>query len=148
MLGQLLEQYLQQRRQGSLPDAIVPIPISPKRYRERGHNQLGAITQGMSRPIRNRLQNILAVSSTSDTKHQNANQRWSAANPFRCVERSPARIAILDDIYTTGSTLFHATEALRGAGAHYVEVWTVARTARPGYGHCHWLNQGSANNPR
>ncbi|RMA82333.1 ComF family protein [Umboniibacter marinipuniceus] len=140
LLGQLLEQYLSAQRVGSLPDAIIPIPISRRRFRERGFNQVEAILKGMTWRYRNRVQPLLRVSSSANVKGRNATQRWRRDNPFEATQTVPERIAIVDDIHTTGSTLSRATETLRDAGAKYVEVWTVARTPRPGYGDCYWLS--------
>ena len=145
MLGQLLEQYLNTRRLGSLPEAIIPIPISRQRFRERGFNQIDALLKGMSWRYRKRVHRLLNVSSSANVKGRNATQRWRRDNPFQVTQEVPERIAILDDIYTTGSTLSRATEVLQRAGAKYVEVWTVARTPRPGYGDCYWLTDTTAS---
>jgi predicted amidophosphoribosyltransferase len=41
------------------------------------------------------------------------------------------RVALLDDVMTTGATLTAATMALRDAGVAEVQVWVVARTPQP-----------------
>ena len=43
-----------------------------------------------------------------------------------------SRLALVDDVMTTGATLAEASHALLGAGAARVECWVVARTPRPG----------------
>ena len=42
------------------------------------------------------------------------------------------RIAIVDDVLTTGATAAAVAEALAAAGASYIEVWCLARTPSPG----------------
>jgi predicted amidophosphoribosyltransferase len=42
------------------------------------------------------------------------------------------RIAIVDDVFTTGATASAVAEALATAGAGYIEVWCLARTPAPG----------------
>ena len=45
-----------------------------------------------------------------------------------------ARIALVDDVMTTGATLAEASRTLIAAGAKRVECWVVARTLPPGSG--------------
>jgi predicted amidophosphoribosyltransferase len=51
---------------------------------------------------------------------------------FAAVKRTPPRVALVDDVYTSGATVGVAASALRGAGARRVEVITLARAIRGG----------------
>jgi predicted amidophosphoribosyltransferase len=52
------------------------------------------------------------------------------AGAFRATGRVSRRVALVDDVYTTGSTVAAAASALRRAGARRVEVVTFARAVR------------------
>jgi predicted amidophosphoribosyltransferase len=49
---------------------------------------------------------------------------------FASIPEPPQRIVLVDDVYTSGSTVNAAARALRGAGARHVEVLTFARAIR------------------
>ena len=59
-----------------------------------------------------------------------AERRRNVAGAFVAVRRVPARVGVIDDVYTTGSTASASATALRRAGARHVEVVTFARTVR------------------
>jgi predicted amidophosphoribosyltransferase len=59
-----------------------------------------------------------------------ADRRGNVAGAFRARGRAPARVCLIDDVYTTGSTVSAAATALRKAGARDVRVITLARTLR------------------
>jgi predicted amidophosphoribosyltransferase len=49
---------------------------------------------------------------------------------FHALRAPPASICLVDDVYTTGSTVSACATALRRAGARHVDVATFARTVR------------------
>jgi predicted amidophosphoribosyltransferase len=51
---------------------------------------------------------------------------------FAAAKQTPSRVALVDDVYTSGATVAAAASALRGAGARRVEVITLARAIRGG----------------
>jgi ComF family protein len=125
------------RRDGaSRPDLIVPVPLSPARLAERGYNQAWELARRLARstgvPARaDVLQRVL------DTPHQaDLNRAQRLLNPrgaFTVPTRRRAavaglRIALVDDVLTTGATAREAAQALLRAGAAAVDVWVVART--------------------
>jgi predicted amidophosphoribosyltransferase len=57
-------------------------------------------------------------------------RRHNVAAAFASTGRAPARVTLVDDVYTTGSTANAAASALREAGASKVEIVTFARTIR------------------
>jgi len=61
-----------------------------------------------------------------------AERRGSVRGVFRATVAVPARVALVDDVYTSGSTATAAASALRAAGARRVEVVCFARTLRRG----------------
>lgn len=123
-----------------LPDCIVPLPLHPARYRERGFCQTTLIARHVGRrlsapavgqlPLRTDL-----LLRSRDTRAQSALPAPERAGNLRAAfrlagsARPPRRIALLDDVLTTGATANAATAVLKAAGAEYVEIWCCARAA-------------------
>jgi predicted amidophosphoribosyltransferase len=59
-----------------------------------------------------------------------AERRRNVAGAFRARGPLPARVCLVDDVYTTGATVSAAASALRKAGAREVHVVTLARALR------------------
>jgi predicted amidophosphoribosyltransferase len=57
-------------------------------------------------------------------------RRRNVAGAFRPAAETPPRVALVDDVYTSGATAAAAASALRKAGARRVEVVTFARVVR------------------
>ena len=140
VLGTLLAQgYLASGR--ALPECLVPLPLHPSRYRERGFCQttliathaakrLGspsgrrlAVRPGLLRRVRaSRAQSSLAAAERS----RNLRGAFACPRPVGL----PRHVALLDDVLTTGSTAQAAIAALRMAGVQRVDLWCCARTLR------------------
>ena len=114
-------------------DVIVPVPLSTPRMRERGYNQALEIARALHRP-----QHVDAglLLRERDTPAQ-ADLPWSERlrnmkDAFRCTRALPGlRVAVVDDVMTTGATLDEAAKALKAAGAAYVCNWVPVRTLPP-----------------
>ena len=122
------------RLQGSV-DALVPVPLHRARLRERGYNQARELARTLSRELRLPvLERGIARCGpgTSQTGQTARERRASMARMFR-VERELAgqRIAIVDDVVTTGATVNALAAELRAAGAVRCVVLAVARTPEP-----------------
>jgi ComF family protein len=119
-----------------LPDAVIPVPLTRLRLARRGHNQ--ALTLAM--PVARRLglplwrRALVRVRSGPRQRRLGRSDRLeSPANAFRCSRRWPApgpRLAVVDDVLTTGATVTAVSLALLAAGAAEVHVWCAARTPR------------------
>ena len=116
------------------PDLLVALPLAPARQRERGFNQAQEIARRLARlgpaPV------AAGLVRTRDTPAQAAlpwkERGRNVRNAFAALPIvAGKRIAIVDDVMTTGATLAAATTAARRAGALSVEVWVVARTLPP-----------------
>jgi ComF family protein len=114
-------------------DVLVPVPLHPRRLRERGFNQSALLAEEIGRRA-GRLACAEALVRRRDTVPQAG---LSAASRRRNVEdafavRRRARVAgrvvtLVDDLVTTGATARACARALRGAGAAEVRLLTVAR---------------------
>jgi len=127
--------------------ALVPVPLHRGRHAERGFNQAEVIARQAGRwlglPVRTDwLQRARAT--RPQTALRGAERRRNLVDAFhgtpalRAVMaaprtgasaglRSASRVALIDDVLTTGATVAAARAALVEAGVPAVEVWTVAR---------------------
>lgn len=116
----------------SLPECIVPIPLHPKRIRQRGYNQAAEVAKTLAFALNidyrpELLHRVRLTRSQSDLpfKERQKNMR----NAFVCGEQNlPRHIAILDDVMTSGYTAAEAAKVFKGQGVEIIEVWTIART--------------------
>ena len=119
------------RQNGELPDRVVALPLAPSRQRERGFNQAREIAVQVARrtglPLAAPLARIAA--GTPQTRLPWARRGPNVRGAFAVSSRvDGARIALVDDVMTTGATLAEAARTLAQAGADRVECWVVART--------------------
>ncbi|HUN69306.1 MAG TPA: ComF family protein [Burkholderiales bacterium] len=113
-------------------DYLVPVPLSRERLRSRGYNQALEIARGVARRAGVRLAPELCE-RTRDTPAQTdlplAERAKNVRGAFHCPRLlAGARIAVLDDVMTTGATLNEVAATLKRAGAARVVNWVVART--------------------
>jgi ComF family protein len=114
-------------------EAVVPLPLSRARQRERGFNQSIEIGRIVAR--RTGLPLARLLSRTAHAPPQ-ASLPWHARvgnvrGAFACDQDLAGRhVAVLDDVMTTGATLDAAAAALIAAGAARVDAWVVARTLK------------------
>jgi ComF family protein len=117
---------------GECPEVLLPVPLHPRRLRERGYNQAHELAREVGRVLAipvspGFLERHIATAPQAglDERARRRNVRGAFAVrgtlPFR-------RVAIVDDVVTTGSTVAELARVLRAAGAVQVEVWAVART--------------------
>jgi ComF family protein len=133
VLGELLARE-HRARALELPACIVPMPLHASRYRERGFNQALEIARFAARSLGVRV-TARVLERTLATREQSGlalpARRKNVRGAFEVVRALPrGRIALLDDVVTTGSTAMAAARALAGAGADEVEVWAVARVQK------------------
>lgn len=130
ILGELLAHYLLLQRI-ALPDIIIPVPLHPKRMRERGFNQALEI----ARPVAKRLSLPIVSTACRRIKHTIAQatlpaeqRRQNIKNAFMVEgDYSNCHIALLDDVVTTGQTVTEIATTFKKAGAARVDIWCVAR---------------------
>ena len=139
-LGLLLARSLARQMPGTetLPDCLVPIPLSPARLAERGFNQAEAIARSLARhwpssPGPAPVLRPMLLARVRDTARQSGlagAARLDNVDAGFVADASAAgqAIGLVDDVMTTGATLDAAAHALLAAGAASVIACVVART--------------------
>jgi ComF family protein len=120
-------------------DVLIPVPLHRWRLLKRRYNQASILSSAMAkRAGKNHIPDgLIRVRSTPSQGHLNAKQR--ADNVRRAVTINPKRqdmirgkkILLIDDVYTTGSTVEECTRALKAGGGEAVYVVTLARVVTP-----------------
>ncbi|MGI9265614.1 MAG: ComF family protein [Gammaproteobacteria bacterium] len=131
LLGELLGHYVRQRTVKL--DVLVPVPLHRNRWRKRGFNQAYELARWVARVT------STPVASTICRRIADTPPLWSQPSCDRRRLLGSAfesdgdivgkRVAVIDDILTTGSTASAVATSLLAAGARTVTVWAVARTA-------------------
>ena len=116
-------------------DALVPVPLHPRRRRERGYNQSELLTRCVARQLTLPCcEGLARVRPTAPQVGLTDSQRQeNVRNAFRCCNAgqiSGRRILLVDDVMTTGATVASAAQALLDGGALRVSVLTVARAGK------------------
>lgn len=115
-----------------LPDCIIPVPLHPKRLRERGFNQALEI----ARPIAKTLQLPLFSDTCQRIKYTEAQatllskrRKKNVRGAFHSeTDFTGQHIALVDDVMTTGYTIRELSRVLKKQGARRIDVWCCART--------------------
>ena len=102
---------------------LVPVPLSEERLEERGFNQVKGLLEGI--PYKNIFEKREIEKQSSRTREE----RLSQDNSFSLKKgiELPSKIIIIDDIYTTGSTLYQMVKLLDDLDVKEVLTFSLAR---------------------
>jgi len=135
MLGGLLGEYLcgpAGLSSAERPDFIVPVPLHRRRLAARGFNQAAEIAT----PVAQRLGLPLRTDACTRVRHtveqmsltgRARRRNLVGAFAVQC-DLTGLRVAIIDDVLTTGTTARAVATAIMQSGAREAQIWTVART--------------------
>lgn len=135
--SEALEQYGRRITELS-PDAIIPVPIHRSKRAYRGYNQAELIAERISDALGIPMVTDLLVRNRRTSAQKLLGSRSRADNltsAFTCdmsrysrdeVSRQWPHVLLLDDIYTTGTTMENCTCALLGAGVKTVDILSIA----------------------
>lgn len=117
---------------GQQPDLLIPMPLHPLRLRERGYNQSLEIARHLGKCFSIPLDFSSCQRTTLTPPQASLPLKARVKNmkrAFDCKRRFDGlRIALIDDVMTTGASLNELAKTLKAAGAAHVECWVVART--------------------
>jgi len=134
-LGILMARSLE-RSVRDLPDCIVPVPLHRRRHIERGFNQSAEIARHVAPRLGIRVDSRLLLRRRATAAQSGLDAPARARNLDQAFvaggRRMPRRVALLDDVMTTGSTAEAAARTLKAAGCERVELWVCARVLRHG----------------
>jgi ComF family protein len=114
-------------------DMLVPVPLHPERLRDRGFNQSLLLADRLARAIEAPVSytNLARTAAgpaqsvlTRKARLRNLRRAFTVRHP---AEIAGKRVLIVDDVFTTGTTVNECAKALRRAGARDVVVATLAR---------------------
>lgn len=129
---ELLQEYQEAQ---PLPQAIVYVPMSPQREKERGFNQAKLLAENAANALNLPLLDCLK-------RHQHSNSQVGLGRQQRLFNLQqafylesnttlPSHLALVDDVVTTGSTANRLCRLLKQQGVKQVSLWTLAITASP-----------------
>lgn len=114
-------------------DLLLPIPLSRQRLQLRGYNQALLLAQQLN-PRKTRADVLLRIADTPAQHTLKRAERLTsldqafAVAPLKASLLRGARLVLVDDVMTTGSSLYTAARVLRAAGAAHITGLVIART--------------------
>ncbi len=118
---------------------VVPMPLARERLRQRGFNQALELARQLA-PAKTDHGLLLRIKDTAPQSALKRAQRLHnvrhafAVEPLRALELAGARVVLVDDVMTSGASLYAAAATLRGAGAAHITGLVLARADLPADG--------------
>jgi competence protein ComFC len=113
-------------------EALTFVPADRSRRLERGHNPAERLARELAVIWELPCLPLLERTRGGRQRGSSAAERRTVRGAFRATGTAPRRIAVIDDVYTTGATAAASATALRVAGARRVEAIAFARALRRG----------------
>jgi len=116
-------------------DALIPVPLHPKREAQRGYNQSVLLARELSLVVNVPVVEdaLVRTRDTASQTHLNREERLTnVAGAFACRTKNRFNgmcVTLIDDVTTTGATLHACARALLAYGADKVGAFTLARAA-------------------
>ena len=115
---------------GARIDAVVPVPLHRDRVRARGYDQAALLAAGIARrtglPLVAALHRIRRTRPQVELDRSDRARNVDGAFVAEAGSLRGLRVALVDDVATTGATLRSASRAARAAGARAVRAYVVA----------------------
>lgn len=104
---------------------IIPIPLSPERLHERAFNQAEMIAKWITPHVNTSL---ITRENYEKQAKKSKYERINSQNPFILSKDINHPVLLVDDIYTTGTTLRQASKILKESGCPRVDAFTLIRS--------------------
>ncbi len=117
---------------GYTTECLVPVPMHPKRLRQRGFNQAAELTKHLGRRLAVPYELTLCKKIINTTPQAGLNAAERRRNLQRVFQANPGNyrhITLVDDLLTTGSTANELARVLKQHGVERVDLWCCARVA-------------------
>ena len=114
-------------------EAIIPVPLHPRRLRWRGFNQSVLLARQISRAYNIPVDCFTLfrkIDTPPQTQLPEEDRRKNMRRAFALAEESAMsgkRVLLVDDVYTSGATVNECSRVLKRGGAREVFVLTLAR---------------------
>lgn len=131
LMGTLCGRIIKENQKFKNIDYIVPIPLHPKREKERGYNQAFLLAKGISHILDISIEkdNLIRVrNNPTQTKH-NKIQRWQNTENIFAIKNKDIyknkHILLIDDIITTGSTIEICSKLISESEGSCISIYTL-----------------------
>lgn len=120
----------------ALPEALLPVPLHPSRLKQRGYNQASLIGAHLANKLNLPFHTDFLVrhkNTNAQAQLKYKNREQNLANAFSLIKPIPYQhIALVDDVYTTGSTLKSLARTIRSHSKNPIQIDAicVARAQR------------------
>ncbi|MFI4919214.1 MAG: ComF family protein [Legionellales bacterium] len=112
------------------PQCLIPMPMHPKRLRQRGFNQAAVLTKLLAKQLNlpYNLSHCQKIINTEPQASLNGEQRQNNLRGAFHIRPLPYKhVTLIDDLLTTGSTANELANSLKKSGVEQVDVWCCAR---------------------
>lgn len=113
-------------------DIIIPVPMSKSKLKKRGYNQTELIAKKLSKKLKIKTEKLLLKKENIETQSRllKTGRRSNVRGAFYILEKEKIhnkKIILIDDIFTTGSTIRECCKILKEAGAQDILVLVLAK---------------------
>jgi ComF family protein len=114
-------------------DLLLPVPLSTSRLQHRGYNQALELCKNLNKDKTNatlllRVKDTLTQSSLNKSERLKNVATAFAIDPLKIMQVQGKRVVLIDDVMTSGATLFSAAKTLQQAGVAHITAIVFART--------------------
>lgn len=135
ILGKLMQEkinYHYKLNSINLPECLIPVPIHPKRLKERGYHHVYELAKIVSRhlsiPVTLKMCQRIEY-STPQSRLAFALRKKNVQHAFSAKKMDYNHVAVIDDVVTTGETIRAVCQTLKKANPNLlIDVWCLAKT--------------------
>ena len=129
--GRRMGEFLRLNWRGRKPDALIPIPLHESKMRQRGYNQSALLAEEIAKvtgiPVREDI--LFRPKKSKVQKSLGRTERQKNMKKAFQLHKNDVKlktVILVDDVYTTGSTIEAAASVLKSAGVEAVYFITIA----------------------